>query len=42
MIAPFVIIGILFVTGALLWARHKGQIADQEVGAESLERGGGE
>ena len=42
MIAPFVGIGILFVAGALLWARHKGQVSDKEVGIETLERGGGE
>lgn len=42
MLAPFVLIGILFVTGALLWARHKGQeVSDREIGSEELERGGG-
>ena len=42
MLAPFVVIGLLFVTGALLWARHKGQeVSEQEVGSEDLERGGG-
>lgn len=41
MIAPFVVIGILFTTGALLWARHKAQIGeDAEAGSETLERGG--
>lgn len=40
MLAPFVIIGLVFVVGALLWARHKGQISDKEVGTETLERGG--
>lgn len=43
MIAPFVVIGILFTTGALLWARHKAQIGEEgaaEAGSESLERGG--
>jgi hypothetical protein len=42
MLAPFVLIGILFVTGALLWARHKGQeVSEQEIGSADLERGGG-
>lgn len=40
MLAPFIITGFLFTTAALLWARHKGQVTDQEVGTESLERGG--
>jgi len=42
MIAPFAGIGILFVTSALLWARHKGQVSDKEVGIDTLERGGDE
>jgi len=42
MIAPFVVIGIIFVTAALLWARHKGgEVSEKEVGSEDLERGGG-
>ncbi|USZ70181.1 hypothetical protein NGM10_17980 (plasmid) [Halorussus salilacus] len=40
MLAPFIITGILFVVAALLWARHKGQVAEKEVGSQSLERGG--
>lgn len=41
MLAPFVFIGIVFVTGALLWARHKGQeVSEHEVGSEELARGG--
>ena len=41
MLAPFVAIGLLFTTGALLWARHKAQLEEgPEVGSESLERGG--
>lgn len=42
MLTPFVIVGLLFVTGAMLWARHKGQeVSEQEIGSEDLERGGG-
>ncbi|MFW5934288.1 MAG: hypothetical protein ACOCQL_00385 [Halolamina sp.] len=42
MLTPFIVIGLLFVTGALLWARHKGQeVSEQEVGSEDLQRGGG-
>lgn len=42
MLVPFVVTGLVFVTGALLWARHKGQeVSEQEVGSEELERGGG-
>lgn len=40
MLAPFIITGLLFTAAALLWARHKGQVTDREVGTESLERGG--
>jgi hypothetical protein len=40
MLAPFVIVGIVFAAGALLWARHKGQISEKEVGEETLQRGG--
>jgi hypothetical protein len=41
MIAPFVVIGLLFTAGALLWARHKAQLDDgPDAGTESLERGG--
>ena len=41
MLAPFLIVGVLFVTGAMLWARHKGQeVSEQEIGSEDLERGG--
>lgn len=40
MLTPFIIIGLLFTTGALLWARHKGQVSEREVGTESLEREG--
>lgn len=40
MVAPFIITGLLFVVAALLWTRHKGQVAEKEVGSESLERGG--
>lgn len=41
MLAPFIIIGLLFVAGALLWTRHMGEVSDTEVGTEDLERGGG-
>jgi hypothetical protein len=42
MLTPFVVIGIVFVTAALLWARYKGQeVSEQEIGSEELERGGG-
>lgn len=41
MLAPFVIIGILFVIGALLWTRRQGEVSEKEVGSEDLERGGG-
>jgi len=40
MLAPFIVTGLLFTAAALLWARHKGQVSDQGVGSESLERGG--
>ncbi len=42
MLAPFVVTGIVFVTAALLWARHKGEeVSQKEIGSEDLERGGG-
>lgn len=40
MLAPFIIIGLLFTASALLWARHKGQVSQHEAGTETLERGG--
>ncbi len=41
MLTPFVLVGFLFVTAALLWARHKGgEVSEQEIGSEELERGG--
>lgn len=40
MILPFIAIGLVFTASALLWARHKGQISEQEVGTESLDREG--
>lgn len=41
MLAPFIIIGLLFVAGALLWTRRMGEVSETEVGSEDLERGGG-
>ncbi|GAB7013064.1 hypothetical protein [Halolamina salina] len=41
MLAPFVVVGVVFVTAALLWARYKGQeVSEQEIGNDDLERGG--
>lgn len=41
MLAPFVVIGIIFTAGALLWARHKAQLDEgPTLGTEELERGG--
>lgn len=41
MLVPFIVIGLVFTVGALLWARYKAQV-DQDMGTESLERGGEE
>ena len=41
MFVPFVLIGILFVMGALLWTRYKGgEVSEGEIGSEDLKRGG--
>ena len=41
MFVPFVLIGIIFVVGALLWTRYKGgEVSKREIGSEELKRGG--